>query len=531
MSESCLAERTNARPVVQPAAAADLSRAEDPTWPPSLPACLPLLWSRVLFPGPSVRPEPCRRRSLLLLLVLPGLLLYPCVSFYLFDPDEGRYAQIPREMFSRGEWIVPYLQGQPYLDKPPLLYWLVMACFAGLGVHDWAARLVPALAVHGCILVTYLLGRRRVGEPAAFWGALALALAPGFLEMGRFLLHDGLLALWATLAFFAVLEATQGARLRWGWWLTAAAACGLGILTKGPVVLLLVAPPVWLHRRLTGTGTRVGWRHLLAFGGLTLALAVPWYAAVCLRRPDFAQYFLWQHNVVRFVQPFDHREPVWYYVPIVLLGLLPGSLLLPGLGRFLCSGDANTARRRSPELGLLLLAGGWCVLFFSLSGSKLPTYILPAFPVLALALGTYLANSSWRLSRWPAIVAAVCWLLSAGANYVAMPLVAQERSLMSRADDVLALCSDRRVPVLCYPRSLDSIAFYTGRDDLRSYRGKETRQLVDYLCGQPRAVVLCSHYHSLNQLRRALPPGLHISRTVETRFYDLAVVERRKAPP
>src|SRR5581483_9592742 len=139
----------------------------------------------------------------LLLLVLPGLLLYPCLSFYLFEPDEGRYAEIPREMLARGEWALPYLQGKPYLDKPPLLYWLVMTSYSLLGVHDWAARLVPALAVHGCVLLLYLLGRRSLGERAAFWGALLLALSPGFAGMGRLLLLDGVLAFWVTLSLLS----------------------------------------------------------------------------------------------------------------------------------------------------------------------------------------------------------------------------------------------------------------------------------------------------------------------------------------
>src|SRR5208282_2670677 len=147
--------------------------------PRSLPECLRWLWSRVLFSGQTDAPTTWRWPSLLLLIAVPGLLLYPCLSFPLFEPDEGRYAEIPREMLARGEWVVPYLQGDPYLDKPPLLYWLVMLSYKVFGIHDWAARLVPALAVHACILLIYWLGRRRLGEPAAFWGALALGLAPG----------------------------------------------------------------------------------------------------------------------------------------------------------------------------------------------------------------------------------------------------------------------------------------------------------------------------------------------------------------
>jgi 4-amino-4-deoxy-L-arabinose transferase-like glycosyltransferase len=475
------------------------------------------------------------------LLVLPGFLLYPCLSFNLFEPDEGRYAQIPFEMLARGDWTVPYLQAEPYLDKPPLLYWLVMGCYAVLGVYDWAARLVPALAVHATVLLTYLFGRRRVGERAAFWGALALVLAPGFLGMGRFLLHDGLLTLWVTLAFFAVWEALVGREadapagpslarrangVRWGWWLTGALASGLGILTKGPVVLLLIAPPFWLHRRLAGAGAVLGRRHLLAFLGVALAVALPWYAAVCQRMPDFARHFLWQHNVVRFLQPFDHKEPVWYYVPILLVGLLPASLLLPGFVRFLLSGDPRVNRRRTPELGLLLLAGGWCFLFFSLSGSKLPTYVLPAFPPLALAVGTYVAQTRWQTSRWLTAVVGGCWLLAAAGHYAALPLVAQARSPMCRAEDIRDVCGDRSVPVVCFPRSLDSVAFYTARDDLRTFRSKQTPQLLQFLAGQRRTVVLCTHFHSLEQLRAVLPRGLRVGRSFQAGDYAVAVVEQ-----
>src|SRR6202008_1592092 len=118
---------------------------------------------------------------------VPAALLYPCLSFRLFEPDEGRYAEIPREMLARGEWIVPYLQGEPYLDKPPLLYWLVGLSYRVFGVQDWAARLIPALAVHASILLTYFFGARMLGERAGFWGACLLSLAPAFVSVGRLL--------------------------------------------------------------------------------------------------------------------------------------------------------------------------------------------------------------------------------------------------------------------------------------------------------------------------------------------------------
>src|SRR5437763_14286796 len=213
-------------------------------WPTALLPGLRLLWTRTLFPGPADGDTRLRPLSFALLVIVPGLLLYPSLSFHLLEPDEGRYAEIPREMLQRGEWVVPYLQGEPYLDKPPLLYWLVAVSYRLLGVSAASARLVPALALHGCVLTLYLLGRRSLGERAAFRGALLLGLAPGFLSMGRLLLLDGLLTFWATLALFSAFEALRGQRLHWGWWLLSAAACGLGVLTKGPVALVLLVPPL-----------------------------------------------------------------------------------------------------------------------------------------------------------------------------------------------------------------------------------------------------------------------------------------------
>ena len=223
--------------------------------PRSLFAWPTFLWSRVLFRGDRPGGDEPRRSPLLhwlVLLFVPALLLYPCLSFPLIEPDESRYAEIPREMLQRGDWITPRLQGEPYLEKPPLLYWVTAASFRLFGVHDWAARLPPALAVHGSVLLLYFFGRRFLGERAAFRGALMLSLAPGFVSIGRLLLIDGVLTFCTTLALFAAFEAVRGGRLRWSWWLLSAAACGLGVLGKGPVAVALLVPPLILHRWLTG---------------------------------------------------------------------------------------------------------------------------------------------------------------------------------------------------------------------------------------------------------------------------------------
>jgi 4-amino-4-deoxy-L-arabinose transferase-like glycosyltransferase len=508
--------------------------------PSSLGGWLPYLWSRVLFPGPPAAPAPARWGTVLLLLLVPGALLYPCLSFHLFEPDEGRYAEIPREMLLRGEWVVPYLQAEPYLDKPPLLYWLVMGSYRVFGVHDWAARLVPALAVHGCVLLTYLLGRRLVDERGAFWGALLLALAPGFVGVGRLLVLDGVLTLWVWLSVLAAWLAVRGERLRWNWWLLAGAVCGLGGLTKGPVAVLLLLPPLWLCGRLVGGTCRPRWPAWAAFAAVVLAVNLPWYVAVCLRQPTFARYFFWEHNVVRFLDPFDHLRPIWFYGPILAVGLLPGTLLAPPFLRFLTSGDPEMARRRGPELGYLLLAGGWCVFFFSLSGCKLPTYILPAFPPLALALGAYAAGSRWHTSRWPAAVAGATFVLLAVGHYAVVPWYAHHHSPLGRSAKLLRQCAAPEVPVVCYPRPADSVAFYLRRDDLKNYRSKQTPALIAFLQEQPRTVVLFTHRHSLKTLRLVLPPELVVTREAPLNGSAklgpggdcyLAVIERHRREP
>jgi 4-amino-4-deoxy-L-arabinose transferase-like glycosyltransferase len=429
----------------------------------------------------------------------------------LFEPDEGRYAEIPREMLLRGEWVIPYLQGQPYLDKPPLLYWLVGLSYRLFGVHDWSARLVPALAVHGCILLIYGFGRRILGERSAFWGALLLSLAPGFISIGRLLILDGLLSFCVTLAVYAAYESVRGDCLRPGWWLLAAVACGLGILAKGPVTLFLVVPPLWAYSRLQGCSCRIGRRAILVFLAVALVVAVPWYIAIWMRLPEFGGYFFWQHNVVRFLAPFDHLRPIWFYAPVLLVGLLPATLFAVPLLRFLFSADPALSARRCPELGFVLLVGGWCVLFFSLSGCKLPTYILPAFPSLALAMGYYLTMSGWVRSLWLKAVVQLSFAVLFVGHNVLLPWYAGYRAPSAHLAELRSYCGDKQVPVICYPRNCDSAAFYIGRDDLQSYRSKQTHLLVGFLQTQQRTVLLLTHRHSLKGLGYALTPDLHIA--------------------
>jgi 4-amino-4-deoxy-L-arabinose transferase-like glycosyltransferase len=365
---------------------------------------------------------------------------------------------------------------------------------------------------------------------------------PAFLGMGRLLLLDGLLTMWVTLSLLSMFIAQQGGRLRRTWWTAGSVCCGLGVLTKGPVAVVLVVIPLLAHRLLTseppglprrnGSGGGKPRRSLdarawVAFVAIVAAIALPWYIVACWSLPDFARHFFWQHNVLRFVQPFDHNQPVWFYLPILLGGLLPITLIAPWWFHFLMSGEARDASRRCPELGFLLLAGLWCVLFFSLSGSKLPTYILPAFPPLCLAAGHFAVNGGLRPRLLQVLVVSHGVLMLIG-NYWLVPWYAEMRSPMHPPEEIRACCSDPNVPVVCYPRHVDSVAFYVGRSDFHSYRGKQLGQLLDFLDHHPRVVLLFAHRHSLQIVQEHLPPHLQLTTTRPLGLCDMAVVERIK---
>jgi hypothetical protein len=276
---------------------------------------------------------------------------------------------------------------------------------------------------------------------------------------------------------------------------------------------------------------------LTAFLAVVLVVSLPWYVAVAWRSPGFAGYFFWKHNVLRFLTPFDHQQPVWFYGPVLLGGLLPGSLLAVSWLRSLGSAKPGATARRCPEQGYLLLAGGWCVLFFSLSGCKLPTYVLPAFPPLALALGYHVAGTRWQSARLTRGVVVMAALLLVAAHYVVVPWYADFHSPMSCAAEVERYCADPGTPVVCYPRNCDSVAFYLGRDDFRSFRSKETAALLDYLRAQPRTVLLFTHRHSPDFLKSVLPAGLELTdltpvsrswaRTWRTEFCYMGIVRQQ----
>ncbi len=320
-----------------------------------------------------------------LLVLAAGLLLFGRLGAPLLEPEDALFAEIPREMAAQGNWVVPTHHGQPDYQKPPLLYWLIMISYATFGVHEWSARLVPCASALGTIMVSFWWGNRTLGFRAGLAGAFVLCLSARFLYQSRMITTDGLLCLWVVTAWALGQKVIRQNRLDLMGCSLSATACGLGVLTKGPVALVLITVPLLVHQMLCKRTLRQTLQFFTVYLAIALGLATPWFAVMAWRDPVFIREFFWTHHVVmRFLRPL-HEEPAWFYVPALLAGMLPWTLVLPALLKsvFRSSGPAD----RPAELRYVLLCCLWCLLFFSAASCKRIGYILPAMPTLALALG------------------------------------------------------------------------------------------------------------------------------------------------
>jgi 4-amino-4-deoxy-L-arabinose transferase-like glycosyltransferase len=330
--------------------------------------------------------------ALAALLVL-GLALYVAGlgQRSLWAPDEGRYAEIPREMVATGDWLTPRLNGVKYFEKPPLHYWLVGAAFRLLGETELAARLPCALAAIGGLLLVYALGAVCFGAETGLLAALMLAVSPLYFILGRMDIIDTPLMVFYTLGMAGWgLALLQPDRARKSPFLPLAGWAGLALATlvKGPVALVLSVGTVILWLLLTRQWDR--WRVLRPLPGAALFLAIcaPWFIAVSLKNPEFAWFFFVHEHLLRFLTTEHERKgPLYYYVPVLLFGFFPWSAWLPAAVTATLR-SSHSQRSREATLWLLLWAAVPFV-FFSASGSKLITYILPAFPALALLVAAW----------------------------------------------------------------------------------------------------------------------------------------------
>jgi 4-amino-4-deoxy-L-arabinose transferase-like glycosyltransferase len=344
-------------------------------------------------------PPPGAGRDLLLLTVLCAALFGLGLGFApLANPDEARYAEIPREMLATGDYVTPRLDGIVYFEKPPLTYWLVAGCLKIFGPGEAAARATPAILAALGVLLTYAAGRRLAGREAGFWAALVQATALLYFAHARILLTDMVVSvlICATLYCFLLgVREPPGRTRRLLFYGLYAAAAG-ATLAKGLIGFLLPGAVMFLWLLLFNQ-----WRRLRPFylpSGLLLfaLIAVPWHVLVAQRNPEWARFYFVHEHWLRFTTTTHGRyEPWWFFLPVVLLGAFPWTgFLWPAVRTAL---PVRWAQRDTmADRAFPVLWAAFIFLFFSASQSKLVPYMLPVFPPLALLLGHFLAT---RLPR------------------------------------------------------------------------------------------------------------------------------------
>lgn len=337
-----------------------------------------------------------RTDSLLLAGFCAFLFFYGLAQFGLIGADEPRYAQVAREMLERHDCITPVLGGEPWLEKPPLYYWQAMAAYKLFGVSDWAARVPSAFDATFLVLAVYFF-LRHFRRGLEVDGALVSASCAGIIGYARAASMDMALAAAFTIGMLGWWAWREGGKpiylaVFYGF-------MGLGMLAKGPVapflaflVIALYAAAVRDLRLILKT---------LWLPGIVLfcVAALPWYFVVQVRNPSFFHEFIVEHNLARFSQNlYHHTEPVWYYLPVAAVALVPWTVFV--IAALVRSVRSWWTKRKSEEISATdfecqfsIFASCWFIvplIFFSISKSKLPGYILPALPAGALLLTEYL---------------------------------------------------------------------------------------------------------------------------------------------
>jgi 4-amino-4-deoxy-L-arabinose transferase-like glycosyltransferase len=355
----------------------------------------------------------------------------------LVGPDEPRYAWIARAMAETGDWVTPRLWGMPWFEKPILYYWVAAIGFQMHLPAEWAARLPSAFAaLAAAVAIGWFAWRHYGGDEdlstsPALLAPIIFSTSVAAIAFSRAATPDMLFSAAITLAMVcaaSVLRRSGALRITTAaqtniknrdllilvWW---GASLGLGVLAKGPAAAILAGGAVGIWALATSH-----WRaalrlaHPIAIAAFC-AVALSWYVLCARRNPDFLQVFIMQHNFERYLTPlFQHQQPFWFFGPIIILALLPWSALLIAAAQEALRVWREKSWKNSPGFFVACWAV-FPILFFSFSQSKLPSYILPAVPALALVIAIG-ANRAFRRSRANAII------LSAGIGLVWIVLTA-----------------------------------------------------------------------------------------------------------
>lgn len=344
----------------------------------------------------------------------------------LVRPDEGRYAEIPREMIASGDWVTPRLNDLKYFEKPALQYWATAIAYSLFGEHNWTARLWAALTGFLGILLVYFTGLRLYGQRAGYMAALVLASSFLYFAIGHINILDMGVSFFMSLSLAAlVLAQRPGANeseTRW-WMYVCWAGMGFSMLSKGLIGIAIPGAVLILYTLIQRDWGL--WKRLhMGMGLLIFAIiTVPWFVMVSRANPEFLWFFFIHEHVLRYLTPISGRVHPWYtFIPVVLLGIMPW--LGPMLHALWRGWEREPAANRFQANRMLMVWIAFIFVFFSVSHSKLVPYILPIFPALALLIGERLSKISgkalfWQISIMVPVSMAAWWfapLASKGAS-------------------------------------------------------------------------------------------------------------------
>lgn len=340
--------------------------------------------------------QPLSFKSLGVLIMVLAVIWFALLGYRdLVDPDEGRYAEIPREMVASGDWITPRLNGFKYFEKPVLHYWMTAISLSLFGDSNGAARLGGVLLAFLGALWILFVGRRLYGPDAGMYAFLVLCSSLMYVLLGHLNLLDLDVSVYLSVGIGALLLAQsqrQEPRKLRNWMLVGWAALALATLSKGLIGLVL--PGIALVLYTLWQRDWALWKHLHLGKGLVLFLVItaPWFVLVSRANPEFARFFFIHEHLERYTTTTHERvEPWWFFLPLLLIGAMPWmwnsitALFRPGFAQI------ETGPRTFDSVRFLWIYVIGVVLFFSVGQSKLPPYILPVYPALALLIGRQLA--------------------------------------------------------------------------------------------------------------------------------------------
>jgi 4-amino-4-deoxy-L-arabinose transferase-like glycosyltransferase len=348
---------------------------------------------------PASLAERCRTLRPLVCALLAAMLYLPALGHpALWEPDEGRYAEIAREMLLTRDYVTPRDNWVRYFEKPPLVYWAEALSLKLFGPNEWAVRLPAALSTVAEVAVTEALGEAMFGAAVGLAAAMVLALSPLVFGFARFATLDPTLALLVSAALGAFWAAARAPGFRSAasrrWFLLSAALAAAGTLTKGPVALVLTGAIglAWLlGERRAREILLMPWLGAIAIYGMIVA---PWFVLAARRNPEFLRFFFIHEHVERYLENVEHGWGLYFFVLVVIAGTWPWICFVPMGIRHLLHARADddyTAAGRRPDarrsLSFLLWWFGIFLVFFSIPRAKLGSYILPAIPPIAIVAG------------------------------------------------------------------------------------------------------------------------------------------------